>query len=258
MNTPNLPAWTVVGLYPGYQDYSQVMATTFVAHGYGRTALEGKWDALSRLCADWPNHLTDPEDFDADYDPREELIVLAVLPGALQDYNQDLDASRGVTLYKPHTTPQIEESPVAAAQDAEADFLAKFPVTTCPHCGEETALVTPTGRVVCSCWTNPAQEIVADLQQGETPQAETPQWEFFHEENLPGDWPEELGVHLRKGSADVEVRVIPYPDNLSIEFLDPEGTPYEAEVTIAVAENGRVQIQVQNADERVLLEVQHG
>jgi hypothetical protein len=257
MNTPNLPAWTVVGLYSDYRDYDKVLAATFVAHGYGRSALEGKWDALNRLVASQPNHLTNPEDFDADYDPREELIVLAVFPGALQDHNvtgavadkfiQVLDAAHGVTLFKPHTTPQIEENLAAAFADAEADFLAQYEATTCPYCGEETALITPTGRVVCSCWTNPAQEIVDDLQQD----ADVPQWEFFHEENLPGDWPEELGVHLGKGADGVEVRVISYPDSLSIEFLDPEGTPYEAEVLVAAARDGRIAIQIQSADERI-------
>ncbi len=258
MNTPNLPAWTVVGLYSDYRDHDQVLGATFVAHGYGRSALEGKWDALNRLVASEPNHLTDPEDFDADYDPRAGLIVLAVFVGELQDHNvtgeiadkfiQVLDAARGVTLFKPHTTPQIEESLAAAFADAEADFLAGYEATTCPYCGEETALITPAGRVVCSCWTNPAQEIVDDLQQD----ADASLWEFYHEDNLPGDWPEELGVHLRRQEVDgVEVRVIPYPDSLSIEFLDPEGTPYEAEMLVTAAPEGRVQIQIQSADARI-------
>ena len=258
MNTPNLPAWTVVGLYSDYRDHNQVLGATFVAHGYGRSALEGKWDALNRLVASEPNHFTDPEDFDADYDPRAGLIVLAVFPGALQDHNvtgavadkfiQVLDAAHGVTLFKPHTTPQIEESLAAAFADAEADFLSQYEATTCPYCGEETALITPAGRVVCSCWTNPAQEIVDDLQSG----ADAPQWEFYHEDNLPGDWPEELGVHLRRQEADgVEVRVTPYPDSLSIEFLDPEGTPYEGEMLVTAAQDGRIAIHFQSADARI-------
>ncbi len=86
-----------------------------------------------------------------------------------------------------------------------------------------------------------------DLQQD----ADASLWEFYHEENLPGDWPGELGVHLGKGADGVEVRVIPYPDSLSIEFLDPEGTPYEGEMLVTAAPEGRIAIQIQSADERI-------
>jgi hypothetical protein len=167
MNTPNLPVWTVVGLYPDYRDYDdKVLAATFVAHGYGQTVIEGKWDALSRLCADLPNHLTNPEDFDEDYDPREELIVLAVFPGELYDPGNQHEVAEAFTL-RLHRTAELEGL-AEAFTGAEADFLAQYEHTTCPYCEEETALITPAGRVVCACWTNPAQELVNDLQ-GEAP-----------------------------------------------------------------------------------------
>ncbi len=72
------------------------------------------------------------------------------------------DEEAGITLL-PHRTAELEGLADAFA-GAEADFLAEFPVTTCPYCGEETALVTPMGRVVCACWTNPALELADDIQ----------------------------------------------------------------------------------------------
>lgn len=80
----SVPVWTVVGAYDAI-DSRNPRAAIFVEHGYGQTAVEGQQDALTRLVADWPNHLTDPDAFDADYDPRDELAVLAVFPGRLFD-----------------------------------------------------------------------------------------------------------------------------------------------------------------------------
>ena len=90
--------------------------------------------------------------------------------------------------------------------------------------------------------------VVDDLQSGVD---DAPKWELFHEDNLPGDWPEELGIRLRRGTADVEVRITPYPDRLSIEFLDPEGTPYETEVSLTVVEPDGVRVELENRDARV-------
>ena len=156
----NLPVWTVVGLYADYRDYDKVLAATFVAHGYGRTAIEGQWDALARLVAEEPNHLTDPDAFDADYDPRDDLIVLAVFPGQLYDRRNQHDAAAAFPL-RPHTTAELEGLAAAFAA-AEADFLAQYEHTTCPYCGYATAVITPAGQVVCACWTNPAQELATE------------------------------------------------------------------------------------------------
>lgn len=76
-------------------------------------------------------------------------------------------ASTDAFTLRPHTTAELEGLADAFA-GAEADFLAQYQHTLCPYCGEETALITPAGRVVCACWTNPAQELVDDLQ-GEAP-----------------------------------------------------------------------------------------
>lgn len=67
----------------------------------------------------------------------------------------------GITLL-PHRTAELEGLADAFA-DAEADFLGQFESAECPYCGEE-AFVTPLGRVVCSCWTNPALEICEDIK----------------------------------------------------------------------------------------------
>ena len=76
-------------------------------------------------------------------------------------------ASADAFTLRPHTTAELEGLADAFA-GAEADFLAQYQSTLCPYCGEETALITPAGRVVCACWTNPAQELVDELQ-GEAP-----------------------------------------------------------------------------------------
>ncbi|MDX9955567.1 MAG: hypothetical protein RBT75_15815 [Anaerolineae bacterium] len=90
--------------------------------------------------------------------------------------------------------------------------------------------------------------VVDDLQGGVD---DAPKWELFHEDNLPGDWPEELGIHLRRGTADVEVRITPYSDCLSLELLDSEGTPYEMEVSLMVVEPDGVKLDIRNRDARV-------
>jgi len=63
------------------------------------------------------------------------------------------------------------ESLTTAMRYAESEFLGRFESRECPYCGEE-AFVTPfTGRVVCSCWTNPALEICEDLKAHEAQKA---------------------------------------------------------------------------------------
>lgn len=76
------------------------------------------------------------------------------------------DGNCGVVMF-PHTAAQLEGL-ATAMRYAEAEFLGQFETAECPYCGEE-AFVTPLGRVVCSCWTNPALEICEDLkaQEGE-------------------------------------------------------------------------------------------
>jgi hypothetical protein len=182
-----------------------------------------------------------------DYDREAETVSVRLMEAVACEAAEPAPTNDagGVTLL-PHRTAELEGLADAAA-DAEAEFLGQFQVTTCPYCGEETGLVTPSGRIVCSCWTNPAEELVDELQSG----VGAARWEFFHEDNLPGDWPEELGIHLRRGTADVEVRITPYPDRLSIEFLDPEGTPYETEVSLMVVEPDGVRVEFENRDARV-------
>ena len=230
---------TVVGRRP-----EETFKETFCTWGSGADLQAAIRDALQR---ELRVEVSDLEVL-AVFDGWHERLDVAYVQPSQQEFDAESapsDDAGGVTL-QPHRTAELEGLADAFA-DAEAEFLGQFEVTTCPYCGEETGLITPSGRIVCSCWTNPAEELVDELQSG----VDGARWEFFHEDNLPGDWPEELGIHLRRGTADVEVRITPYPDRLSLEFLDPAGTPYETEVSLTVVEPDGVRVELENRDARV-------
>ena len=82
----------------------------------------------------------------------------------LDESPEEPDDGTGIVLL-PHTTAQLEGL-ATVMRYAEAEFLGQFETAECPYCGEE-AFVTPLGRVVCSCCTNPAEEICEDLKTQE-------------------------------------------------------------------------------------------